>query len=153
MSIWRLSWTKIRDAILACDVTRDTAFFRARRSGTACPSNQARRRLTTRPRILVAGVGNIFLGDDGFGSEAARRLQERPLPDEVRVVDFGIRSIDLAYALMDGYETTILLDATPQGGYLPGWRDGTTRVDRAAPGNTQVTEQRTPPKRTFGTER
>jgi hydrogenase maturation protease len=68
------------------------------------------------PRILIAGVGNIFLGDDGFGSEAARRLLERPWPAEVRVVDFGVRAIDLAYALSDGYETVILIDATPQGG-------------------------------------
>ncbi len=66
--------------------------------------------------ILIAGIGNIFLGDDGFGSEVARRLAERPFPDGVRVVDFGIRGLDLAYALSDGYDLTILIDATPQGG-------------------------------------
>jgi hydrogenase maturation protease len=70
---------------------------------------------TTRPRILVAGIGNIFLGDDAFGSEVARRLAVRELPDEVRVVDFGIRGFDLAYALLDGYEVTIFVDATPRG--------------------------------------
>jgi hydrogenase maturation protease len=70
----------------------------------------------TRPRILVAGIGNIFLGDDGFGSEVARRLIASPLPDGVRVVDFGIRGFDLAYALLDGYDVTIFIDATPRGG-------------------------------------
>ena len=70
----------------------------------------------TRPCILVAGVGNIFLGDDAFGVEVAQRLLRRELPDEVRVVDFGIRGLDLTYALLDGYEAVILVDATPRGG-------------------------------------
>jgi hydrogenase maturation protease len=65
--------------------------------------------------ILVAGIGNIFLGDDAFGVEVVRRLAERKLPDAVRVADFGIRGFDLAYALQDGYETTILVDACPHG--------------------------------------
>jgi hydrogenase maturation protease len=69
-----------------------------------------------RPRILIAGIGNIFLGDDAFGVEVAQRLLRRPLPDEVRVVDFGIRGLDLTYALLDGYETVILVDAVPRGG-------------------------------------
>ncbi len=69
-----------------------------------------------RPRILVAGVGNIFLGDDAFGVEVVQRLARRPLPPEVRVVDFGIRGLDLTYALLDGYETVLLVDATPRGG-------------------------------------
>jgi hydrogenase maturation protease len=67
------------------------------------------------PRILVAGVGNIFLGDDAFGVEVVQRLAQRPLPDEVRVVDFGIRGFDLAYALLDRYEAVILVDAVPRG--------------------------------------
>lgn len=67
------------------------------------------------PGILIAGVGNIFLGDDGFGVEVARRLAKRTLPEAVRVIDFGIRGLDLAYALQDGYETTILIDAFPHG--------------------------------------
>jgi hydrogenase maturation protease len=67
------------------------------------------------PRILVAGIGNIFLGDDGFGCEVAARLSQRTLPTEVRVVDFGIRSFDLMYALMDEYDLTILVDAVPRG--------------------------------------
>jgi hydrogenase maturation protease len=64
-------------------------------------------------RILIAGIGNIFLADDGFGVEVANRLANRSFPAGVRVADFGIRGFDLAYALMDGYETTILLDAYP----------------------------------------
>jgi len=69
-----------------------------------------------RPRILVAGIGNIFLGDDAFGVEVVQRLLRRSLPDEVQVVDFGIRGLDLTYALLDGYETVILVDAAPRGG-------------------------------------
>jgi len=65
--------------------------------------------------ILVAGIGNIFLGDDAFGVEVVRRLATRTLPVSVRVSDFGIRGFDLAYALQDGYETTILVDACPHG--------------------------------------
>jgi len=68
-----------------------------------------------KPTILVAGIGNIFLGDDAFGVEVVRRLAARGLPEAVRVADFGIRGFDLAYALQDGYETTILVDACPRG--------------------------------------
>lgn len=71
--------------------------------------------LTAKPRILVAGIGNIFLGDDAFGVEVVRCLSARTLPEGVRVCDFGIRGYDLAYALLDGYETTILVDACPRG--------------------------------------
>ena len=66
--------------------------------------------------ILIAGIGNIFLGDDGFGCEVARRLAVRNLAEGVRVVDYGIRGFDLAYALLDGDDVTILVDATPRGG-------------------------------------
>jgi hydrogenase maturation protease len=65
--------------------------------------------------ILVAGVGNIFRGDDAFGVELARCLLARPQPEGVRVADFGIRGHDLAYALLDGYDVVILLDATSRG--------------------------------------
>jgi hydrogenase maturation protease len=69
-----------------------------------------------RARILVAGIGNIFLGDDGFGVEVARRLAEqRRLPDGVEVRDFGIRGMDLAYALQDDYDTVVFVDAAPRG--------------------------------------
>lgn len=66
-------------------------------------------------RILIAGVGNIFLGDDAFGVEVVRELTARPLPPELRVIDFGIRGLDLTYALLDGYEAVILVDAVPRG--------------------------------------
>jgi len=66
-------------------------------------------------RLLVAGIGNIFLGDDAFGVEVVRRLAGRELPSNVTVTDFGIRGYDLAYALLDGYDTTILVDACPRG--------------------------------------
>ncbi|HEX4000313.1 MAG TPA: hydrogenase maturation protease [Pirellulales bacterium] len=68
------------------------------------------------PTVLIAGIGNIFLGDDGFGSEVARRLAGRSWPAGVRVVDYGIRGFDVAFALMDGVDVAILVDATPQGG-------------------------------------
>lgn len=66
-------------------------------------------------RVLVAGVGNVFLGDDGFGVEVARRLAERGLPEGVEVRDFGVRGMDLAYALQDGYGAVIFVDAVPRG--------------------------------------
>jgi hydrogenase maturation protease len=66
--------------------------------------------------ILVAGIGNIFLGDDGFGVEVAQRLAARPQPEDVRVADYGIRGFDLAFALLDEPEATILIDAMPRGG-------------------------------------
>lgn len=65
--------------------------------------------------ILIAGIGNIFFGDDAFGCEVAAQLMRRPLPEGVRVIDFGIRSYDLAYAMMNGPDVTIFLDATPRG--------------------------------------
>ncbi len=67
------------------------------------------------PCILIAGIGNIFLGDDAFGVEVARRLSAREWPANIRITDFGIRGYDLAYALLDGYDTTILIDACPRG--------------------------------------
>lgn len=66
---------------------------------------------TSAPRILIAGIGNVFFGDDGFGVEVARRLALRPLPAGVRVVDFGIRVMDLACALLDPYEAVLIVDA------------------------------------------
>jgi len=67
-------------------------------------------------RTLVAGVGNIFLGDDGFGVEVVRRMAGDTFPDGVKVADFGIRGVHLAYELLEGYQTTILVDATQRGG-------------------------------------
>jgi hydrogenase maturation protease len=70
-------------------------------------------------RTLVAGVGNIFLGDDGFGVEVVRRMAGDTFPAGVKVADFGIRGVHLAYELLEGYKTTILVDATHRGG-VPG---------------------------------
>jgi len=82
------------------------------------------------PRILIACIGNIFLGDDAFGVEVAGRLAGRSLPDSVQAADFGIRSFDLALALLDGYHTVIMVDAAPRGG---------------APGTLYVIEPDLPP--------
>ncbi|MFE0405728.1 MULTISPECIES: hydrogenase maturation protease [Streptomyces] len=70
-------------------------------------------------RVLVAGVGNIFLADDAFGPEVIRALDERPLPSGATVRDFGIRGLDLAYTLLDGYDTAVLVDAAVRG-HTPG---------------------------------
>jgi hydrogenase maturation protease len=67
-------------------------------------------------RLLVAGIGNVYLGDDGFGVAVAQWLAARQLPPEIEVVDFGIRSLDLAYALGQPYEAAILVDTVPHAG-------------------------------------
>jgi hydrogenase maturation protease len=69
----------------------------------------------SRKRVLVVGVGNIFLGDDGFGVEVVRWLAEREMPEGVEVKDFGIRGMDLAYALQEDYEVVVFVDAVPRG--------------------------------------
>ena len=95
---------------------RPSLLFRCGRSRTACRKMKPRRYSPVqKPSILVAGIGNIFLGDDAFGVEVVRRMAGLKLPASVRVADFGIRGFDLAYALQDGYETTILVDACPHG--------------------------------------
>jgi len=66
-------------------------------------------------RVLVAGIGNIFMGDDGFGVEVAERLAARELPAGVTVSDFGIRGLDLVYALGEGYDAAVFVDAMPRG--------------------------------------
>ena len=66
-------------------------------------------------RCLVGGIGNIFFGDDAFGCEVAAELLKRSWPAGVNIVDFGIRAYDLAYALMDGWDATVLIDAAPRG--------------------------------------
>lgn len=67
------------------------------------------------PRTLVAGLGNIFFGDDGFGVEVAQRLASEQLPGGVKVADIGIRGVHLAYEMLDGYDTTILIDTVARG--------------------------------------
>ncbi|MFC9324318.1 hydrogenase maturation protease [Kitasatospora sp. NPDC057015] len=84
-------------------------------------------------RVLVAGVGNIFLGDDGFGVETVRLLAARPLPPDVDVVDFGVRGVHLAYQLLDGYRALVLVDATARGG-VPGT---VYLIEAAAPGSVE----------------
>jgi hydrogenase maturation protease len=70
----------------------------------------------TGARVLVAGIGNVLAGDDGFGSEVARRLQAQSWPEGVRVVDYGIRGVDLAFDLMAGYDVAVLVDVVSRGG-------------------------------------
>jgi hydrogenase maturation protease len=73
-------------------------------------------RVLPQSRILIAGVGNIFLSDDGFGVEVAHRLATRELPPDVEVADIGIRGMHLAYRLLDGYRTLVLVDTVRRGG-------------------------------------
>lgn len=66
--------------------------------------------------VLIAGIGNVFFGDDGFGSEVLRRLDPQQLPEDVCAVDYGIRGVHLAYDLLDGdVQTLIMVDAMPTG--------------------------------------
>jgi hydrogenase maturation protease len=71
--------------------------------------------MTHTRQILVAGIGNAFLGDDGFGGEVAQRLEARELPDGVSVFDFGTGGLDLAYEVMRGYDALVLVDISRQG--------------------------------------
>ncbi|MEU9401095.1 hydrogenase maturation protease [Streptomyces sp. NPDC048242] len=87
-------------------------------------------------RLLVAGVGNIFLADDAFGPEVIRALEERPLPGAVTVRDFGIRGMDLAYTLLDGCATAVLVD-TAQRGHPPGTL---SLIEAEPPDDTTVPE-------------
>jgi hydrogenase maturation protease len=95
------------------------------------------------PRVLVAGVGNVFLGDDGFGVALARRLAEQELPDRVVVGDYGISGMHLAYDLLETYARLVLLDATARGE-----EPGTVTVldvDPADPDFGPTAAQETPP--------
>jgi hydrogenase maturation protease len=67
-------------------------------------------------RILVAGIGNAWLKDDGFGGEVVKRLESRELPEGAAVFDFGTGGLDLAYELMRGYDALLLIDVSRQGG-------------------------------------
>jgi hydrogenase maturation protease len=90
-------------------------FFKPEEVELASASLAAAPARTTAPRILVACIGNIFLGDDAFGVEVARQLATRGFPENVRVRDFGIRGYDLAYALLEADDLAILVDACPRG--------------------------------------
>jgi hydrogenase maturation protease len=71
-----------------------------------------------KPAILVAGVGNIFLSDDGFGPEVVRHIagDSEPLPAQARLVDYGIRGMHLAYDLLEGYDALVMIDACQEPG-------------------------------------
>ena len=90
-------------------------FFSAEEVQPLLPGERPKRQPSETSKILVAGIGNIFLGDDGFGVEVAQRLAHEDFPEGVQVRDFGIRGYDLAYALLEGYDTIILVDAVPRG--------------------------------------
>ena len=90
-------------------------------------------------RILIAGIGNIFFGDDAFGGEVIKELTKSPLPEGVDAVDFGIRSYDLAYAIMDGYAATILVDITARG--EPPGTVYLIELDQEKIGNLEATAQ------------
>ncbi|MGI5347681.1 hydrogenase maturation protease [Streptomyces sp. CA-250714] len=91
--------------------------------------------------VLVAGIGNIFLGDDGFGVEVVQRLARYPLPAHVQTLDIGVRGVHLAYQVLDGCDTLILVDAVQRGG-----APGTVRLievaeqDRTAPCGVPVVD-------------
>jgi hydrogenase maturation protease len=87
----------------------------ARRDAAPSGSGAGEPRGTGANRILVAGVGNVFLSDDGFGVEVARRLGGRELPEGVEVADIGIRGMHLAYRLLDGYHALVLVDTVRHG--------------------------------------
>ena len=73
-------------------------------------------RAAVRRRILVAGIGNTWMADDGFGAHVAKRLGEREMPEQVTVFDFGTGGLDLAYEVMRGYDALVLVDVSRQGG-------------------------------------
>jgi hydrogenase maturation protease len=90
-------------------------FFKPEEVEPCAPATNTHAGVTEQPRILVAGIGNIFLGDDAFGVEVAKRLASEPFPESVRVRDFGIRGYDLTYALLEPHDLVILIDACPRG--------------------------------------
>jgi hydrogenase maturation protease len=91
--------------------------------------------MTATGRVLVAGVGNVFLGDDGFGDEVVRRMAKSELPARVDIADYGIRGVHLAYDLLNGsHDTLVLVDALPLG-EEPGTL-GLVEVDLDDPGWT-----------------
>ena len=103
--------------------------------------SQSASRSQSQLSILIAGIGNIFLGDDGFGCEVAQRLlhrETRPYPAGVEIVDFGIRGVELAYTLLDGYDNLILIDTVARGG-APGTLY-LLEIDQAQPTPEQGTE-------------
>ncbi|MFV2173940.1 hydrogenase maturation protease [Actinomadura sp. LOL_016] len=102
-------------------------------------------------RVLVAGIGNIFLGDDGFGVEVVRRLDAPGLPENVDVTDYGIRGVHLAYDLLDGrHDTLIMVDAVPLDGAAPGELAVLDATDAADPADATDGTGETDPADPFG---
>jgi hydrogenase maturation protease len=99
-------------------------------------------------RILVAGIGNIFLGDDAFGVEVVHQLAGRSLPEGVCVADFGIRGFDLACALLDGYDSAVLVDAVRRGG--PPGTLYVLAIDHVQADDALVEMHRLDPRAVFG---
>lgn len=97
-------------------------------------------------RVLVAGIGNIFLGDDAFGVEVARRLIIRGGPEGVLIKDFGIRGLDLAYAMMDSWDLVILVDAVSRGAEPGTLYVVEAETDESAPCSTPDAHVMTPEK-------
>ena len=107
----------------------DEATSRARPAPEA--TSRARPAPEATSRVLVAGVGNIFLSDDGFGVEVVGRLAGESFPAGVKVADFGIRGVHLAYELLEGYDTLVLVDAVSRGD-----TPGTVSVIEHSPGDS-----------------
>jgi hydrogenase maturation protease len=107
-------------------------------------------------RILVAGLGNIFLGDDGFGSEVIRSAEIGPGDPTVRVTDYGIRGMHLAYDLLDEWDTLVLVDAIPSRGN-PGelhvFQADHTAEDQSSCGTTGVDAHSMDPAAVFASLR
>jgi hydrogenase maturation protease len=98
-------------------------------------------------RLLVAGIGNIFLSDDGFGPEVLARLRGHPVPADVEVTDYGIRGVHLAYRLLDGVGTLVFVDAAPHGK-----APGTVSLIEVDPAEIPAAEGSSPPVDAHGME-
>lgn len=98
-------------------------------------------------RLLIAGIGNIFLSDDGFGPEVLGHFRGRPVPDGVEVTDYGIRGVHLAYRLLDGVDTLVFVDAAPHGK-----APGTVTLLAVDPAEIPAAESAAPPVDAHGME-
>src|SRR4029078_4331583 len=94
-----------------CDSQGTASFFLSKRLNHCCSSVQGPGEMTP-PTVLIAGIGKIFLGDDAFGCEVLTELNRRQWPENIRMIDFGIRGFDLAYALLYGFDLVVLVAAT-----------------------------------------
>jgi len=97
--------------------------------------------------MLVAGIGNIFLSDDGFGPDVLRQFHGRPVPEGVEVADYGIRGVHLAYRLLDGVDTLVFVDAAPHGA-----APGTVSLLEVDPAEIPAADPEAPPVDAHGME-